>query len=88
MTFRTLLRATVDGETIYFDGDGMLYEKHPVRSHYTPTGRRVYLEYYDKPIKLLTPYNGAVGVEEYDVDYEINDEQQKQLKGENSNGSK
>lgn len=89
MQFRNLLQAKVDNEIIYFDGDGLLYEQHPTRSHYTPTGKFVYYEYYGKPIFILALYTGAVGAVEFDVDYEINDEQQNQLKkGEKHNGSK
>ncbi len=75
MQFYTLLRATTNGETIYFDGNGMLYEKHPVRSHYTPTGRYVYYEYYGKPLLMIEPCMACLGSTEYDYDieYEISD---------------
>lgn len=67
MTFMTLLRAVVDKQIVYFDGAGMLYEKYPTRSHYMPTGRFIYYEYYERPLYMLEPCIGLVGAEEYEV---------------------
>lgn len=87
MQFQTLLCAKVGNKTIYFDGNGMLYEKHPILSHYTATGQFVYYEYYNQPIFILMPYCGAVGALDYDIEYTVDDEQN-QIKGESKNGSK
>lgn len=73
MEFKQLLRATVKDEIIYFDGDGVLYEKHPARSHYTPTGKFVYFEYYNKPLLMLTPCVACLGAQEYDIEYTVDD---------------
>lgn len=79
MQFQTLLCAKVGNETIYFDGNGMLYEKHPTRSHYMPTGKFVYYEYFEKTLFMLSPCMAAVGATEYDVEYTIDDEQLQKL---------
>ena len=90
MQFHNLLRAKVGEEIIYFDGDGMLYEKHPISSHYALTGKFVYYEYYEKPLLMLEPCMAVLGASEYDVEYAIADDEQQnqQKKGEKHNGSK
>lgn len=81
MTFVQLFRAIVNGETIYFDGDGMLYRKCHERSHYMPIGEFVYYTYGEQPLKMLTPCMAVVGAEEYKIEYEIKDDENKNLKG-------
>lgn len=76
MEFIQLLRAETNGEILYFDGDGMLYEKLPVRSHYMPTNKFIYYEYFGKPLSFLTPCIAAIGVQDVEIDYEINDSSQ------------
>lgn len=88
MQFIQLLCAKCDGETIYFDGDGMLYDKIPERSHYTPIGKFVYYEYYGKKISMLMPVTALIGAEQYDIEYDVKDKNEKQIKGEKQNGSK
>lgn len=88
MQFIQLLCAETDGETIYFDGDGLLYEKLPECSHCTPTGKFVYYEYFGKKISMLLPVTAVIGAERYDIEYEVKDINEKQIKGEKQNGSK
>lgn len=73
MKFIQLLRAEANGEIVYFDGDGMLYEKHPARSHYMPTNKFVYYEYFGKQLSILTPCIAAIGAQDLEIDYEIAD---------------
>lgn len=71
MKFMQLLCAKVDNETVYFDGNGLLYEKYPLRSFVVPTNRYVYLEYFEKPLFMLSPCNALIWADEYDFECKI-----------------